>query len=97
MNERPDRPEGEGIQIPLEMPDLDILSQIPTVSCWLAPLGSRVVEGDRLIELLAGEVVIDLAAPATGRLAEKQVAAGDSVTPGHVLAVIETGGEPSRE
>ena len=97
MNERPDKPEREGGLIPLEMPDFDVPRQMPTVSCWLAPLGSQVVEGDRLIELLAGEVVVDLAAPATGRLAEKRVAAGDSVTPGQVLAVIQTDDEPSRE
>jgi len=97
MNDCPDRPEREGGQIPLEMPDLDMPRQTTTVSCWLAPVGSQVVEGDRLIELLAGEVVVDLAAPATGRLAEKRVAAGDSVTPGQVLAAIQTDDEPSRE
>jgi pyruvate/2-oxoglutarate dehydrogenase complex dihydrolipoamide acyltransferase (E2) component len=60
------------------------------VGHWLASVGAEVVQGDRLLELLAGEVVVDLSAPATGRLSEKRVAEGDVVTRGQVLGVIET-------
>ncbi|MFQ5443725.1 MAG: hypothetical protein ACE5EK_03815 [Nitrospinales bacterium] len=66
------------------------------VACYMDNnfAGAKVVEGDRLLELLAGEVVVDVPAPATGRLAEKRVAEGDIVTPRQVLGVIEADDEP---
>jgi len=82
--------------IPLEMTDLGLPKRTITVGCWLAPMGTEVVQGDRL-EVLAGEVVVDLPAPATGRLSEKRVAEGDIVTPGQLLGVIETGDALERE
>jgi len=79
------------MHIPLEMPDLGLSGQAITAGCWLAPAGAHVVQGDRLLELLAGEVVVDLPAPATGTLCERLVAEGDVVTHGQVLGVIDTG------
>lgn len=76
--------------IPVEMTDIDLAERATTIGCWLVPVGAQVVQGDRLLELLAGEVVVDLPAPATGKLAEKRVADGDVVTRGQVLGTIET-------
>lgn len=62
-------------QVPLVLTDLD-LGEIPVLACsWLADQGARVVQGDRLLEVVAGEVTIDLAAPASGRLIQRAVSA----------------------
>ena len=56
-------------------------------------LGSDVVCGDRILEVLAGEVTVDLPAPATGRLVEQHVAEDDILATGQLLGVIEEAGE----
>jgi pyruvate/2-oxoglutarate dehydrogenase complex dihydrolipoamide acyltransferase (E2) component len=72
----------------LRAPDLD-LGEVPVVvSMWLTPLGAPLVEGDRVVELLAGDVTVDVSAPATGVLAERRVAEDEPVTSGQVLGVI---------
>jgi pyruvate/2-oxoglutarate dehydrogenase complex dihydrolipoamide acyltransferase (E2) component len=79
------------MHVPLLMPDLDLPSQqAVAVSCWLVPLGHEVLEGDRLLELSAGEVLVDLPAPAAGRLIRKSVAEGEVVVENQVLGVIQT-------
>jgi len=76
--------------VPLLMPDLDLSPlQAVTVSCWLIPLGRELCEGDRLLELSAGEVLVDLSAPATGKLAQKYVSEGELVRADQVLGVIQ--------
>jgi pyruvate/2-oxoglutarate dehydrogenase complex dihydrolipoamide acyltransferase (E2) component len=60
-----------------------------TVCSWHCAAGQRVVEGDRLVEVLAGDVTIDLAAPATGTLVERSAAVDQPVKAGDLLAVIE--------
>jgi len=80
------------MRVPLLMPDLDLPpQQAVTVSCWLIPLGRAVFEGDRLLELAAGEVSVDLPAPAAGRLVHKSVAEGDVVAVNQVLGIIQAG------
>lgn len=79
--------------IPLEMTNLNLPDQTIIVGCWLARAGADVVKGDRLLEVQAGEVVVDLPAPATGKLREKHIAEGDVVTPGQLLAEIDTDDE----
>ncbi|QDU31110.1 hypothetical protein ETAA8_62630 [Anatilimnocola aggregata] len=81
--------------VPLLLADLD-LGDIPVLACsWLADQGSRVVEGDRLLEVVAGEVSVDLAAPASGRLVQRCVGPEEPLAIGQVLAVILTGDELS--
>ena len=60
------------------------------VSAWHGKVGERVVEGDRLVEVTAGDVTVDLAAPASGVLAERCVRIDDRLTVGQVLARIQT-------
>jgi pyruvate/2-oxoglutarate dehydrogenase complex dihydrolipoamide acyltransferase (E2) component len=69
---------------------LDLPTQTVTVNCWLVARGRPVVEGDRVIELVAGEVSVDLSAPASGRLVEQTAREGAAVVPEQVLGVIET-------
>jgi pyruvate/2-oxoglutarate dehydrogenase complex dihydrolipoamide acyltransferase (E2) component len=50
-----------------------------------------VAEGDPLLELVAGDVTVDLPAPASGVLAEQFVEEDDPVEVGQVLGVIIAG------
>ncbi|MCE2727757.1 MAG: lipoyl domain-containing protein [Planctomycetaceae bacterium] len=56
------------------------------VAVWLVPQGSAVIEGDRVVQLVAGGVTIDLEAPVTGRLAACLVEEDEPVATGTVLA-----------
>ena len=76
-------------RIELRMPDLDLLGTIVTASSWYAAAGSRVVEGDRILEVLAGEVTVDLAAPTSGTLMERCVDVDEQLHINQLLAVIE--------
>jgi len=75
--------------IELRLPDFDLPGVPPIVSAWHAKRGQRVIEGDRLIEISAGDVTVDLSAPATGVLAEQCVKIDDQLTVGQLLARIE--------
>jgi pyruvate/2-oxoglutarate dehydrogenase complex dihydrolipoamide acyltransferase (E2) component len=73
----------------LTLPDLGFGDQPVTAGVWLVPLGSRVIEGDQILEVLAGESTVDLAAPASGVLVETLVAEGEQIEVGQVLGLIE--------
>lgn len=75
------------------LPDLGIRGPM-TVSLWLVRPGSAVEEDQPVVEILAGDAVVDLPAPAEGRLAELFVVEDDPVEVGQVLAVIESDKEP---
>jgi pyruvate/2-oxoglutarate dehydrogenase complex dihydrolipoamide acyltransferase (E2) component len=72
----------------LSLPDLGLGDQAIVVSLWLVKKGSRVAEGEPLVEVLAGAVTVDLPSPAAGVLAEKLAAAGDTIAVGQPLAAI---------
>jgi pyruvate/2-oxoglutarate dehydrogenase complex dihydrolipoamide acyltransferase (E2) component len=66
------------------------LGAAPAVlSLWFADAGDLVYEGDRLVEILVGGATFDVAAPATGRLAEKLALPDDPLAPGQVLGTVE--------
>ena len=75
--------------VELKLPDFDLPGAQLTVSAWHAKAGQRVVQGDRLIEISAGDVTVDLSAPATGVLVERCVKIDDQLTVGQLLARIE--------
>ena len=56
------------------------------VSLWLVPEGADVLEGDRVVELLAGGATIDLESPVAGRLVAQLVDEDEVVRPGTVIA-----------
>ena len=74
----------------LILPELGLGRQPIVVSLWLVERGSRVVEGEQLLEVLAGPVTVDLPAVADGVLAETLVEEDDVLTVGQRLAVIES-------
>lgn len=73
----------------LRLPDLGLTRGPATISLWLVTAGSTVFEGDRLVEILADSVTVDLPAPATGKLIELLAGEDEVVVPGQLLAVIE--------
>lgn len=78
--------EGATAPHPLVVPDVGVVGVPLSLSLWLVPEGSDVLEGDRVVEILGGGVTIDLEAPVTGRLVRCLVGEDDPVAPGTVLA-----------
>lgn len=73
----------------LRLPDLG-LGETPLVaSLWLVRRGSEVAAGDRVLEVLAGDVTVDLSSPASGVLREVLVQDEQSIMVGEPLAIIE--------
>lgn len=70
---------------PLVLPDLGLTDILVRTSLWLVPRGSFVREGDRVLELLAGEVTFDVVAPATGVLCAQHTEEDDILREGQVL------------
>jgi pyruvate/2-oxoglutarate dehydrogenase complex dihydrolipoamide acyltransferase (E2) component len=77
------------IVVELHLPDLDLPGVPVLASTWHATVSQRVVEGDRLLEVVAGDVVVDLPAPATGVLIERCVRIDDHLEVGQVLARVQ--------
>ena len=75
----------------LILPDLGLGDVPVTASLWLVEQGKRVTEGDRLLEVLADGVTVDLPAPVTGVLVHVLVSEDERLTVGQPLAVLETG------
>lgn len=75
-----------GAAVRLTVPDLGLAGVPVALSLWLVPEGSDVIEGDRVVELVAGGVTIDLEAPVSGRFALAIVDEDEAVMPGTVLA-----------
>ena len=72
---------------PILLPDLR--AGAVTLSVWYAEPGEPVMEGERVVEVLADGATVDVLAPASGRLAEKRAFFGDPLTAGMVLGVID--------
>ena len=85
-----DEPIGDEPAAAIELlaPDLDIHDVPVTLSLWLVEVGQEVTEGDRIVELVAGGITVDLPSPVSGILAETRVLEDELVTPGIVLGVI---------
>lgn len=75
-------------QTQLLVPELGMANTPLVLSTWLADVGSRVTQGDRLVELWAGEATIDLPAPANGVLVAKLAAEDEVVQVGQPVATI---------
>jgi pyruvate/2-oxoglutarate dehydrogenase complex dihydrolipoamide acyltransferase (E2) component len=83
--------------VELRLPDLDLPGVPVLASVWHATVGQQVVEGDRLIEVVAGDVTVDLSAPASGMLIERCVKIDDRLELGQVLARIRRESPPGAE
>ena len=76
----------------LVVPQFGIEGVPLSLSLWLVPVGTEVLEGDRVVELLAGGASIDLGAPVAGRLVRQLVDEDEPVAAGTVLAEFERAG-----
>lgn len=100
MNAMPPRadPSRNGAEIsPVLVPDLGIDGVPMVLSSWLVPEGSAVEEGERIVEILACGVTVDLAATATGELVRILVDEDDAVMPGTVVGEIASPRAPTRD
>lgn len=79
----------------LTLPELGLDNRPVVASVWLVERGGEVTAGDRLLEVLAGEVTIDLSAPASGVLLDTLVEEDEPLAVGQPLAVIEGTADPS--
>lgn len=73
---------------PIIVPDLGLDGV--TLSLWLVEAGSEVTEGDRVVELLADGVTVDLSAPASGMLVETFASEDDPVATGQTIGEIDS-------
>ena len=86
------------MQAPIVLPDVGIETGTEmVVSFWFADEGEEVLEGDRLVEILAGPVTFDISAPTTGRLVQVRLAEDDVVHTGDILGLVETEEEVAEE
>jgi pyruvate dehydrogenase E2 component (dihydrolipoamide acetyltransferase) len=76
--------------IPVRMPDLGDVSGAIVVQ-WLHPVGSRLAEGDDLLEVETEKTTFVIPAPAAGRLSKISAPELTSVETGKVLGEIEAG------
>jgi len=75
----------------LAVPECGVMGVPLRVSLWLVPEGADVLEGDRVVELLAGGATIDLESPVSGRLVAQLVDEDDDVAAGTPIAEFEAG------
>lgn len=81
------------VLVPLEQEGTEAV-----VSTWLRAIGDMVSENDPLLELETDKVSVEVPAPASGRIAEILIGAGQKALPGAVLARIEAAGtQPAAE
>lgn len=74
-------------RVAIVVPDLG--SDRATFSLWHVRPGDRVTAGDRVAEVLIPGAIYDVAAPASGVLAERAAHPGDPLTTGNVLGEIQ--------
>jgi 2-oxoglutarate dehydrogenase E2 component (dihydrolipoamide succinyltransferase) len=75
-------------RIDLIIPKLGLVGVPISASVWLKSVGCAVVEGERLLEIVAGDATIDLPAPASGVLVEQRVGEDEHLIDGQVVGVI---------
>ncbi len=73
--------------VPITLPDLGPARAV--LSLWFVRPGERVYEGDRVAEVLIPGATFDVAAPATGTIAERLALPSDPLVTGQVLGTID--------
>ena len=79
----------------LILPDLGLDDQPIVAGLWLVAPGGKVLEGEALLEVLAGSALVDLPSPADGVLLEALVAEDEPLKPGQRLGIVASGGQGS--
>ena len=78
------------MQVEVRLPDLgdDAVAEV-SVSSWLAEPGSKIREGDDLLEITTDKAAFCVASPHDGVLAEVRVSTGDDIHVGDVICVMD--------
>ena len=74
---------------PIKMPHLGAETDEARVSAWVKHAGDAVMEGEVIAEIETDKANVDLEAPASGRIIEILVPAGQDAKVGTVLATYE--------
>jgi pyruvate/2-oxoglutarate dehydrogenase complex dihydrolipoamide acyltransferase (E2) component len=78
------------VRVEVVLPKWGMTMQEGTIASWAVSPGSVVHEGDALAIVETEKVETELPSPASGRIVEIVVAAGDTVEVGTVVAWLET-------
>ena len=78
------------MRIDVLLPKWGMTMQEGTIASWLVTVGDTVHEQDPIATVETEKVETDLPAPASGRLEQVLVQAGETVPVGTVIAVIES-------
>ena len=80
--------------VPIVVPDLGLGETPVTLSLWLVPQGSNVLEGDRVVELATNPATVDLLAPVAGQCVRQFVDEDTIVFPGvHIAEILPGDGD----
>ena len=66
-----------------------------TVTRWLVAEGDRVAAHDPVVEIETDKVVVEVAAPEAGRIAEIKIRQDEAANPGDILCLLETEDMPA--
>ncbi len=77
------------MRVPVVLPEIGMKSTEIEFGAWLKSIGSRVVEGEELLEVEVDKATVVIEAEVSGTLVEILVSGG-SIREGDVLAYIET-------
>jgi pyruvate dehydrogenase E2 component (dihydrolipoamide acetyltransferase) len=83
------------MDLEFKMPDLATTDSAIKVIRWLVEVGQPVTRGQALLEVETDKATMEVECIATGRLKEKRAQAGDALSAGQLLAVIESAGGPA--
>jgi pyruvate dehydrogenase E2 component (dihydrolipoamide acetyltransferase) len=72
----------------MRLPELGLDAAAPAAGAWRFACGALVVEGDPLLEVVAGAVTVEVPAPVTGVLVRTLVSPGAQLRTGQPVALI---------
>ena len=76
--------------IEVKVPDIGDFSDVPVIGIMVSP-GDEVEEEQGLIELESDKATMEVPSPAAGRIKDIKVAAGDNVSEGSLILMLEVG------
>src|SRR3954466_6420176 len=83
------------MEVQIKMPDLATTAEEVTIIRWLVEVGSPVRLGEPLLEIETDKAAMDVEAVAAGTLKEVFAAAGDQVSVGQGIGIIDSIGSVS--
>jgi len=82
--------------IEVKVPDIGDFSDIPVITVFVKP-GDTVAAEDALIELESDKATMEVPSPSAGEVREVRVSAGDRVSEGSVILLLEAAGAKAEE